>query len=116
MLIVRAEPGFVFWENTIYFILHFIPFRSFMKEQNSFSVTGTAQNSKAGAVVISANQEVYYLEGIDHWDEEQIGREIQVSGELVTENFGQEYLRNEKGEWSQGIAGEKHTILRPVWR
>jgi hypothetical protein len=79
------------------------------------SISGTGQNSKSGAIVITKNNEVYYLEGINSWNNEDLDKEIIVEGELKISNINQEDLQNSKGEYSQGNSGEIKTILNPKW-
>lgn len=79
-------------------------------------ILGKAQNAKAGAVVLTPERKVYYLEGIDSWDTEMLGKEVEVTGQLKVETFRSEDLQNENGEWVQGMVGEKLIILKPEWK
>jgi hypothetical protein len=82
---------------------------------DSIHVIGLALNAKAGAVVKIKNGNTYYLDGINAWNENITNKTIEVHGILKKENFKKEDLKNENGEWMQGMVGEKLTILKPVW-
>lgn len=79
----------------------------------TITITGQAQNAKAGAMVVSnTDNKMYYLDGIPSWDEQTIGQTVKVSGQLLIERFDppkpDEPVR-------QQIVGEKRTIKHPKW-
>lgn len=47
------------------------------------TVTGTARDAKYGAVVVTANNEVYYLDKMETWNKEMIGKQVRVAGKVV---------------------------------
>jgi len=76
-------------------------------------IVGTAQNEKAGAVVISRDDEkMYYLDGLVSWDERSIGKLVKVTGRLVEEK--KEPPSNED-PIKQQIIGIKRIIQKPKW-
>lgn len=83
---------------------------------DSIKITGIALNAKAGAVVQTKEGGVYYVEGLSSWKETEYNKTVEVKGILNKQTFKQEDLKNEKGEWSQGMIGEKLTITKPIWK
>jgi len=84
-------------------------------EKTKITVVGIAHNSKAGAMILTDNNEVYYIAGLDDWKNKFYEKRVKVSGFIKTENFKEEDLKNEKGEWVQGMVGDKLTILEAEW-
>lgn len=54
------------------------------KDSDYVVVVGTAFNLKSGAGVISS-KEVYYLEGVESWDDNMLEKRVMVQGELFVE-------------------------------
>ena len=48
------------------------------------SVTGEAGNCKYSACLITADKNVYYVEELDNWDSEFYGKQVTVTGKLLT--------------------------------
>ena len=79
-------------------------------------VTGTAQNGKSGALVKSLDGEVYYIDGLSEWPSDIVNKQIVVTGILKTETISEQELKNEQGEWKQGIAGIIKTLGSAQWK
>ncbi len=84
-------------------------------EENKVTIIGVAKNAKMGAIILTKDQDVYYIDGLHSWDEVVYQKEVKVTGILKLETFKAEDLKNKKGEYKQGIAGDKKTILKPIW-
>ena len=84
-------------------------------EKTKVTVIGVAHNSKAGAMILTEAKEVYYIAGLEVWDDYLFEKRVKVRGYLNTENFKEEDLKNEKGEWVQGMVGEKRSLLEAEW-
>jgi hypothetical protein len=41
---------------------------------DSISIIGIANNAKLGAIVLTDNKEIYYIEGIDSWSAEILAK------------------------------------------
>lgn len=84
------------------------------QDTDKIKVTGVAIDCKAGAAVISVvDSSLYYLDGIDYWDENTIGRKIRVEGKLLLKNFPP----HESGLVVQSIVGDSvRFILEPKWK
>ena len=85
-------------------------------EDKEITVTGIAQNGKAGALVLINSGETYYIGGLASWDDSIIGKNVKVTGIIQTETFKEEDLKDETGAWKQGMIGDKLTILKPEWK
>jgi hypothetical protein len=83
-------------------------------KQEHIVVIGQTKNAKGGAIVVSKDNGVYYLEGIDSWNEEIYDKRVKVSGILKIENL-------KRSKQKPGIpmraemVGIKRTILKPQW-
>jgi len=86
-----------------------------MKE-NQLTITGIAKNAIMGAVLVTEDNSVYYIDGLESWDDTTLNKKVSATGSLKTETFKEEDLQNEKGEWKEGMSGEKQTLLTPVWK
>ena len=84
-------------------------------EKSKITVVGIAHNSKAGAMILTDSNEVYYVAGLDEWNDKFYKNKVKVSGFLNTENFKEENLKNEKGEWIQGMVGNKRSLQEAEW-
>jgi hypothetical protein len=80
------------------------------------TVTGLAQNGKGGALLVADDTTVYYLEGMDAWETSLIGKRIEVTGTLKVETLNEGELKNEQGEYTQGMAGEKRILVNAKWK
>lgn len=85
-----------------------------MEDQN-ITVIGTARNGKDGALVLTREDSVYYIDGLESWEGAINGREIRVTGILKIETLSTNEMKNEEGEWKSGVVGEKKTIHRAKW-
>jgi hypothetical protein len=86
-----------------------------IKEQ-PVTVTGVAHNGKGGALISSSNGEVYYIEGLDSWITDVENKVVTVSGNLKVDTLSDERLKNDKGEWTQGLSGKIMTIQNAQWK
>lgn len=90
--------------------------RSLGKVMNTrVRVSGIAQNAKGGAVLV-VNDAPCYLEKLDSWPTEVIGKLVGVSGKLVDKQYLPQAGKNAKGEWMQGAEGSQNVIEAPAWR
>lgn len=86
-----------------------------MKDQD-VTITGIAQNGKAGALVKSSAGEIYYVEGLSAWPADLVNQQVNVTGDLKTETISQDELTNDQGEWKQGVAGVIMTLQNARWK
>jgi hypothetical protein len=84
------------------------------KSMDKLTVTGLAKNSKAGAIVLTADSNIYYVEGMDSWSDDVENTLVKVTGEMYTTETKAEDLKNEKGEYTQGTVGVKKIIKQAI--
>lgn len=87
-----------------------------LESNDSISVIGTALNAKAGAVIKTTYGKTFYIEDLAFWPENLYNKSVTVKGILKKEIFKQEDIKDDKGEWRQGMVGEKLTIIKPKWK
>lgn len=86
-----------------------------MEDENK-TVIGTARNGKDGALVLTKEDSVYYVDGLEFWEDSINGNEISVTGILKIESLSTNEMKNEKDEWKAGVVGDKKTILGATWK
>jgi len=86
-----------------------------MKDKEA-TVIGTARNGKGNALIITKENIAYYINGLDSWETAVVGKEISVTGILTVETLTEEDLKNEHGEWKQGVAGDRKIISKARWQ
>jgi hypothetical protein len=79
-------------------------------EGKTITVRGQALNSKAGAMAGA-----YYVDGLSSWPDDAYEKTVEVTGKLKVVEHNAEDLRNENGEWSQGMVGKQLILLEPKW-
>lgn len=84
-------------------------------KENQTTIIGVANNAKMGGIILTEDNDLFYIDGVDSWDDGVVGKKVKVTGTLKEETFKEEDLKNEKGEWIQGMVGTKSTIMNPVW-
>lgn len=78
------------------------------------TIVGKAENAKAGAVVMDAKGRPIYVEGLAEWDDAHYGKQVSVTGKLVTKQIGPP-TRNAAGEIQAGMDGESDVLENPRW-
>jgi hypothetical protein len=86
-----------------------------LKAGDTITVTGIALNAKLGAIVQTDNS-TYYVEGLESWSDIFFKKGVEVKGILKTETHKEEDLKDDKGNYIQGMVGEKRTITQAVWK
>lgn len=73
----------------------------------SVTVEGTARDAKAGAVVLNADNEPIFVEGLESWSDEFSGKQVRVTGVLVQKQNFPSATVDASGAVSQGTDGEQ---------
>lgn len=68
-------------------------------------VEGTAQDAKAGPVLVTAAGEVLYVLGLEAWPEGAAGRAVRVRGTRAEADHVPKATQAADGSWSQGTTG-----------
>ena len=66
------------------------------------SFSGRARNAKAGAVLVSADQNLSYVKGLHEWPDILDGQQVIVVGTMGEEQHVATATQDESGAWSQG--------------
>ena len=80
------------------------------KTADTITVTGTALNAKMGAI-LQTEKDIYYISDLSFWSDSLYNKNVEVIGILNIETYKEEDLKDEYGNWKQGMVGEKRTIL-----
>ncbi len=76
------------------------------------TVIGTAYNAKGSACVSVDNGGMYFLDGLDRWDEKYYGKKVKVTGTLVLVHHEKQSTDSvEVQEW----VGTRRILKRPKW-
>ena len=97
--------------------LYFLTFLGFEQgdkgnkvDKDDIVVIGIARARKAGAAVQSIkDKRVYFVDGLDYWEDDVVGKTVKVSGKLVVEHYEQ------SKEIIQQIVGTVYIIKKPKW-
>ncbi len=83
-----------------------------LEEQIGEKVTleGTAQNSKAGAVLLLGTGNVIWIRRKGSWDDTRVGKEITLTGILRREKYIPNHMTSDDGGISQGAEGLQYTL------
>ncbi|MBT3182181.1 MAG: hypothetical protein HN337_06725 [Deltaproteobacteria bacterium] len=76
------------------------------------SIEGTAQNSKASAILL-VDDKVYHIEGMLGWDDEMLNKIVIVKGEVV--QMPAEQTRDADGGYRQAIGSPYTVIKNSTW-
>lgn len=78
-------------------------------QKGEITVIGKAKDAKAGAIIITDQDSVYYVGGLRRWQDKYLDKKIKVKGKLVVENCGNEM---DSTRWTQTIIGDKYIIKK----
>ena len=102
--------------KTTFIIVFLVGFYScsITKNKNYIKIVGIATASKGGAVVVTnENQRAYFLDGMDPWVGDIVGKKLVVTGLLQKVDMDSLYKDQ---PLMQRVFGIKYTILRPKWK
>ena len=79
------------------------------------TIIGKALNSKPGAIVISENDSVYYIKGLDSWQKKFYGQTIIVTGSYIIEKRTYQIITDDKGQinYSANLPESMSILKRP---
>ncbi|MHA1340709.1 MAG: hypothetical protein ACTSRZ_11140 [Promethearchaeota archaeon] len=73
-------------------------------------IVGTAQNAKAGAVIVTKNGEVIYIKDMEYWADNLLDVNIKITGFLRYEKYIPDPYMDSDGAISQGSYGMQYTL------
>ncbi|MFT7611772.1 MAG: hypothetical protein ACI9J3_000718 [Parvicellaceae bacterium] len=82
---------------------------------SDITIVGIAENAKMGAIILGEDKNTYYIDRLDSWDDAYYKKKVKVSGKLKETKHKKEDLKNEKGEYAQGMIGSQLIILNAKW-
>jgi hypothetical protein len=82
------------------------------KEKHEITVIGISKNAKIGAVIVTGNN-LYYIDRLNVWKKNILDKKLKVTGVLKIEKF---HIENEDGILTQGMEGEKTTLMNAHWK
>lgn len=68
------------------------------------TISGKAENLKAGAVLMIDDNTPVFIEGMNEWDDDLIGKKMKLTGILRRKQIYPQ-IKNEGGIISQGMSG-----------
>lgn len=80
-------------------------------ENQKIEVIGKAINAKLGAVVVSDDKGVFYLDGLDSWDKEIYEKKVKVTGKLMI----RAWEKRDDDLTRAKISGPQKIIRKPKW-
>lgn len=69
------------------------------------TLVGTAQNAKAGAVLVTGAGTVY-VQGLEEWPDAVVGESVIATGELVDQHHAPVATQDADGAWTQGKSSD----------
>lgn len=73
-------------------------------QEQETTISGKAENLKAGAVLMIDENTPVFIEDMDEWDDDMIGKTIKLTGVLRRKQIYPE-IKTEGGIISQGMSG-----------
>jgi|GEM_PF-3275776 len=86
-----------------------------MDQDKTITVTGTALNAKAGAVVRTADGS-YYIRDLSAWPDSLYNKQVEVQGTLTIIDHSKDSLQDEDGEYTQSMRGLQRIIEHAEWK
>ncbi|MEH2349809.1 MAG: hypothetical protein V7K55_17780 [Nostoc sp.] len=80
------------------------------------TIRGTAQNASLGAIVLTEDETPVYMDGIQEWDSDLVGKMIVARGILRRKSLAPKTIVSPNGEVSHGIDGESYVLDNSTWK
>jgi hypothetical protein len=81
--------------------------------EDKIKIKGITGNSKSGAVVVTDDNSMYFIDGVKNWKSSELEKLIEVEGVLK-----EELKKNQINDsiLIQKIEGCKKTVINPSWK
>ncbi len=89
------------------------------KAENSgkkVTLSGTARDAKGSAVLMTDNDDVVYIDGLDSWPADVLGKRVRVTGVLREKKYLPSPVVDETGAISQGAEGNQSVLEKATWK
>ena len=80
------------------------------------TITGKAANAFLGAVVVDADGNTYFIDGLSSWADELLDREVVVTGTPTRKKLAPDPVVDEAGAVSHGMQGSATVLVAPTWK
>lgn len=80
------------------------------------TLIGAAKDAKAGAVLVTDEEDVIYIEGLPYWPDELIDKIVLVEGLLTEEKFIPDPCVDENDGISTGAVGIQIVLKNATWK
>ncbi|MBI4237168.1 MAG: hypothetical protein HY696_01965 [Deltaproteobacteria bacterium] len=80
------------------------------------TVRGVARDSKAGAIIVLAQGEVIYIDGLSEWPAELHGKQVSAHGLLKRRKYIPDPTIGPDGGIAQGAKGLQFVLTRARWQ
>lgn len=82
------------------------------------TVEGKAIDVKAGGILMLEDGGLIYIDDLEYWPDEAVGKRVSVSGWLVEKEYVPRSKVDENGAISQGVSGaDLDTVIEnPEWK
>jgi hypothetical protein len=77
---------------------------------------GKAMDSKAGAVLVTDDGRIVYIEGLDYWPSDLVGKSVSVTGLVKWKKLIPDQQIGSRGTISQGSFGEQEVLEQAIWK
>ena len=74
------------------------------------TITGFAKEAKGGSILITPDNKVLYIKGLESWSLDLINKQVKVRGVLKKEQFIPEATIDEYGGISSGATGKQYVL------
>jgi hypothetical protein len=86
-----------------------------LRAEKRVTLRGVARDAKGGAVLVTLDNQVVYLEGLSSWPGEVVGKSVTATGRLVEKKYLPD-PQDPSGTLRQGAWGSQSVLERPVWK
>ena len=80
------------------------------------NLTGVARDAALGAVVVLGDGQPVYVEGLERWPNELLGRKVEVSGTAAQKKLAPDPEIAPDGAVSHGMVGTAWVVSGATWR
>lgn len=92
------------------------PLREQEDEMKPVTITGKAANAFLGAVVVDADGNTYFIDGLAEWDAELLGQTVEVTGVPTRKKLAPDPVVDDDGAVSHGMKGSATVLVDPTWK
>ena len=76
----------------------------------TITISGIAKEAKGGPVVITLDNNVVYVKGLDSWSPDRLNNRVSVKGVLKKEQFIPQAKIDKNGGISSGATGDQYVL------